>query len=119
MSERSPGSRRNGALYTRGIDCLHSCQISTAPHAEFYEMFALLSSSKRPRRRLSGLLDWLERLWSNFRLSRRRRVPSLENRLLLNFSDCKKLGNKYDTIKDGVDLRKQLEWGKMLFLSDG
>ena len=82
-------------------------------------MFVLLSNSKRPRRRLSGLPDRFEQPLSKFRLSRRRRVPSLENRLSLNFSGCKKLGNKYGTIEDGVYLRKQLEWEKMFCLRDG
>ena len=82
-------------------------------------MFALPSSSKRPRRRLSDLPDWFERPLSNFQLSGRCQVPSLENRLSLNFSGCQKLGNKCGTIEDGVDLREQLEWEKMLCLSDG
>jgi hypothetical protein len=83
MPKRGPDSPQNGALWTRGFDCLHSCQVSTAPHAEeFYEMFALPSSMKRPLRRLSGLPDWFERPLRNFRLSHRCRVPSQENRHL-------------------------------------
>ena len=118
MPKRSPSSLRNGALQTRGFDYLHSCQISTSTHAEeFYEKFVLPSNSKRPRRRLGGLPDRFERPLSEFR-PRRRRVPSLENRLSLNFSGCKKLENKCGTVEDGVDLRKQLEWKKMLHLSD-
>ena len=82
-------------------------------------MFAHPSSTKRPPRCSSGLPDWFERPLSKFRLSRRCRVPSLESRLSLNFSGCNKLGNECDTIEDGIDVRKQLKWEKMPFLSDG